>query len=324
MHLYDDGLVIGQFGIVAAYVGQWLPEAAAQMAGNASSNAVVVADDGSRYIYQNDESWHGGVHRWHVTGLDSIHEELIPVTFAGPYVPPEFPGLNLHEGLGYMAGVSDGLYGWHRTPEQDVTNDQRTDWWVVDTGRYAYRRDRPADIRANFSRPGTASVTRDLRPVGAGAVSAWTLSGQLTFGANYNRNEYGDNTSDCSGQYLEILDDTGKVIARLYPRGLAQNVAIHANTAASNVKVVSADEWNRTIWQTPTPFTVSASDGKLSFTFGDGSIANVQPFDSTANWQKPATMRMFFYHFHPNWSWPLEIGLAETTFSTTPWLVGRR
>jgi hypothetical protein len=456
MHLYDDGLVVGQFGVDAPYVGQWLPEAPAQMAGNAFSNAIVEAADGSRYIYQNDESWHGGVHRWHVTGLDTIHEDSIAITLAnalesglqGTYyndaslsslkaattrvdptvnveldpsigpsvrwqgfvqpryteaytfylhandgvrlwvnnvllidqwtdqpptewsgtikleadklypvrleyyqndsaataqmswsstsqakeivptsrlfytdVTPTSPGqLNIHEGLWYEAGVSDGLYGWHRTPAQDITNDWLNDFWKVDTSRYSYRRDRPADIRANFSRPGTASVTRELRNVGDSAVNGWTLGGLITFGANYNRNEYGDSTSDSSGQYLEVLDDAGKIIARLYPRALNLNVAppvsINGNTGASSVKVVSSDTWNRTIWQTPNPFSISAAAGKLSFTFADGSITNVTPLDSAANWQKPTTLRIFYYHFHPNWGYGLEIGLSDVTFST--------
>ncbi len=82
MHLYDDGLVVGQFGVVTGIPGVRLGEAAAQMAGNALTSAVVTADDGSLYIYHCDESWHGGVHRWHVTHLDSIQEDSIPITLA--------------------------------------------------------------------------------------------------------------------------------------------------------------------------------------------------------------------------------------------------
>ena len=467
VHLYDDGLVVGQFGVVSPAAGNpalQLPEAAAEMAGNAFISTVVAAPDGSLYIYHGDESWHGGVHRWHVTGLDSIQVDSISVPLANSFesglqgtyyddkslssltsvttridptvdldldadvtpsgtalthsidysvrwqgfvkprytetytfyvraddgvrlwvnnvllidkwtdqttewsgtleleadelyqlrleyyqndlrataqlswssasqakeivpssrlfftnVAPTSTGLNLHDALWYEAGVGDGLYGWHRTPAQDVTNDSRTDWWVVDTGGYAYRKDRPADIRANFARPDTGSVSRDLRAPGAGAVSTWALGGQITFGPNYNRNEYGDNTWDSSGQYLEVLDDTGKIIARLYPRRLepSSDIAIHANTASSNVKVVSLGGWIGAIAQTPTPFTIGASGGKLTFTFADGSITNLDPFDPAANWQKPTALRMFFYHFHPDWSYPTEIGLSEVIFATT-------
>src|SRR5262249_14993368 len=85
MHLYDDGLVLGQFGVVSPFNAdprRRLPEAAAQMAGNALYSAVVTAADGSRYIYHGDEQWHGGLHRWHVTGLDTIHEDSIPITLS--------------------------------------------------------------------------------------------------------------------------------------------------------------------------------------------------------------------------------------------------
>jgi prepilin-type processing-associated H-X9-DG protein len=116
-----------------------------------------------------------------------------------------------------------------------------------------------------------------------------------------------------------VLDDAGKIIARLYPRALNLNVAppvsINGNTASSSIKVVTSDTWNRSIWQTPTPFSISAANGKLNFTFADGSITNVNPFDSTAHWQKPRTLRIFYYHFHPNWGYGLEIGLSDVVFS---------
>ena len=41
----------------------------------------------------------------------------------------------------------------------------------------------PADVNANFSLSGTASLTRDLRPASATAVSQWSLAGKIAWGA---------------------------------------------------------------------------------------------------------------------------------------------
>ena len=81
-HLHDNGLLIGQFGVVSRAAGAWLPEAPAGMAGNAFASAVVPAADGGFYIYHNYESQHGGIHRWHVTGLDTIREEVQSITLS--------------------------------------------------------------------------------------------------------------------------------------------------------------------------------------------------------------------------------------------------
>ncbi len=459
MHLYDDGLVVGQFGVVSPQQGHWLPEAAAQMAGNAFSSAVVTAADGSRYIYQNDENTHGGVHRWHVTGLDTINEDAIPITLANSFqsglqgtyyddrsvgnlnavgtridptvnfdwgtsipagtslthadnfsvrwqgfvkpryselytfyaqtddgvrvwvnnvllvdkwqdqgatewsgtlkleadklyqitveyyehgtdasaqlswssasqakeiVPSSrlfftdtsaaFPGTNIHEGLWYMAGVSDGLYGWHRSPAQDVLNNWLSDWWQVDTSRYVYRTDLPVDIRANFSQTGTATLSRDLLPSGAGTVSGWSLGGKVAYGSNVNQREAGQPFS--TGHYLEILDEAGKIIARMYPTGASPDIAILGNS--STLKLVDLTTWSQALVQTPIPFQISAASGQITFCLGGSTPVTTNLFDPTSNWQKPRTLRLYFFQAGANWYWPQDVGLAEVTFSSTP------
>lgn len=461
MHLHDDGLVIGQFGVVSPQQGQWLPEAAAEMAGNAFSSAVVTAADGSRYIYQNDENAHGGVHRWHVTGLDTINETSTSITLANSFqaglqgtyyddtslsnlkavstridstvdfvwgtgvpagtalghsdnfsarwqgfvkpryselytfhahaddgvrvwvnnvlvidqwqaagsnvwtgtvaldadklyqivveycehdtdataqlswssasqameiVPssrlfytdtsPVFAGTNLHEGLRYISGVSDELYGWHRFPAQDVLNNWFMDWWQVDTGRYVYRADIPTDIRASFALTGTtATLSRDLLPAAAGTVSSWSLSGKIAYGSNNNHANPGQPNS--SGHYLEILDDSGKIIARMYPGDASPNLAIRGNNGTL-VSTMSPTTWNQTLVHTPTPFAISASGGLITFTFGGSTpVTTGTLVDSTSSWQKPRTLRLFFFQSSPA-TYPQDVGLAEVTFSSTP------
>jgi hypothetical protein len=78
-HVYEDGLLLGIFGVTGVDTGVAGVDAAPQMAGNAiSASLVKVGSD--YYLYHCDESAHGGVHRWHVSGLNTIHEQSIPVS----------------------------------------------------------------------------------------------------------------------------------------------------------------------------------------------------------------------------------------------------
>ncbi|OKS85158.1 FlgD immunoglobulin-like domain containing protein [Mucilaginibacter polytrichastri] len=75
-HVYDDGLFIGQLGVAGKEIKN--TEAPPMMAGNAFS-AVLVKTKGVLYLYHNDESQHGGIHRWKITNLNTIQEQSIPI-----------------------------------------------------------------------------------------------------------------------------------------------------------------------------------------------------------------------------------------------------
>ena len=46
-------------------------------AGNALSPSLT-EHDGTLYLYHNDEGNHGGVHRWHVEGMDTMAQLVVP------------------------------------------------------------------------------------------------------------------------------------------------------------------------------------------------------------------------------------------------------
>jgi hypothetical protein len=48
-------------------------------AGNSFGATMVKAADGAVYIYHNDESVHGGVHRWKLAGLDTVERLKVPL-----------------------------------------------------------------------------------------------------------------------------------------------------------------------------------------------------------------------------------------------------
>jgi len=75
-HVYDNGLLVGLFGVTTPDGITSNYEAFAQGAGNVLSSALVKI--GSHYyIYHCDESVHGGIHRWRVSGLSSIKVQQI-------------------------------------------------------------------------------------------------------------------------------------------------------------------------------------------------------------------------------------------------------
>ena len=76
-HVYDNGLMIGQFGIPSLFAET--RQSAPMCAGNVFS-ATIVKSGSDYYIYHNDESVHGGVHRWKVSGLNTINEQTIYIS----------------------------------------------------------------------------------------------------------------------------------------------------------------------------------------------------------------------------------------------------
>ena len=70
MHFDETGLFLGQFGQASTRPA---PESQAGLSGNAFS-PTLVRDGSHLYLYHNDESTHGGVHRWRIDGWDDVVE----------------------------------------------------------------------------------------------------------------------------------------------------------------------------------------------------------------------------------------------------------
>jgi hypothetical protein len=68
MHFDESGLFIGQFGQPSTRPA---PPDMAGLSGNAFS-PTLVRDGPQLYLYHNDESTQGGVHRWRIDGWDDI------------------------------------------------------------------------------------------------------------------------------------------------------------------------------------------------------------------------------------------------------------
>ena len=132
----DKGLFLRQFGT---------SDYSNPMAGNAFSPALVKVN-GIHYLYLNDESVHGGIHRWKIDGLNTIHEEDVPVTNSTAVATPVIPSTNTAmpvfakpvfiytEGNSLTAGYnakghdgSDAVHGVFDTGKDDWPNQLRND-----------------------------------------------------------------------------------------------------------------------------------------------------------------------------------------------------
>jgi len=71
--LTQDGLFLYDFGANGTQKAVDWHDTIPGMAGNAFSPQLVKVN-GQVYLYHNDESWHGGIHRWKINNLDSIKE----------------------------------------------------------------------------------------------------------------------------------------------------------------------------------------------------------------------------------------------------------
>ena len=83
-HVLDNGLLLGVFGVAGNEIidGKrvWDQKGVPEMAGNNIKGDIVKINN-DYYILHGDEGHHGAIHRWKVSGLDSIKEHTIIVHF---------------------------------------------------------------------------------------------------------------------------------------------------------------------------------------------------------------------------------------------------
>jgi hypothetical protein len=285
-HYLDNGLAIGQFGVTGldSYI-----EAPPMMAGNNFTPALIAGRTSDEmYLWHGDESYHAGIHRWKITGLNSIQEQDIPIQFPSNLLTPApAPGINLLAELPFQDTIKNGAYGWSRSNNEDYTNIHNKYFTVV-TGVKSYLNSQ-ADIYVHYRQPlGIYTVTRDL---GSNSdLTSWTVSGKLSLERNYPNDSKGT-----GGAYIEILDRSGKIIARFY-ENYTQAPVGHTDYIWGNNKVLvqKADPDMKLITGHSQPFEISTFNNTVSFKYA-GYAATSQLLDPTANWRNPKTFRLYFW-----------------------------
>ncbi|HVR03654.1 MAG TPA: hypothetical protein VMT47_16065 [Polyangia bacterium] len=284
-HYFDDGLFVGEFGSS----GGALPEAAPEMAGNDMNASLVRLPDGRSFIYHNDESWHGGVHRWSLADLDSVSEQRSEIELRTPArAVPRRPGshdVELLAGLPADVTLTSGTGGWTFEPAAD-------DEWIVLTNQKTWQREPPVDLGATFfkkTRGASASLSRAL-PSAPAPYQSWRIDARIDYEDNYI------NHGSSGGQYLDVLDANDKIIARFYPVLLKypDDARVYGNRAEiARVDHYAKLQWGvMASWQ---PLRISADASGITFAYAGYAPVTTERFDAGADWAHPRRLRLSFW-----------------------------
>jgi len=286
-NLYDtSGISIGQFGATGA---DFLPKtpANAKMAGNVVTTQMVGSSD-TRYVYHGDEGQHAALHRWKISGLNTVAVQSIDVAFPSAYVAPVFSYTDLLSGIPFNATLNDNTAGWEKVPVVNVISNYYSNWWKVYTSRISYDwpKDNDVTIEALIPTATTNTVQRDLGT--NNVTSNWKITGSLMYGADNNVN---DSVSG-RGQFLEILDNAGKALTKFYIHGSYLNPTyINGNTkriasgTAASIALLTAQKQ---------PFEISCIGGTVTFSYSNFTPVSTTISDNTGNWRTPKILNFRF------------------------------
>jgi chitodextrinase len=293
-NLYDDsGLLIKQFGVLGRDYEIMITKSAPKMAGNVFAVSMVTVN-GKLYIYHNDEGQHSGVHKWELSNLSSIVRTNVPVELVN--IAPDPNVVDLMGPLTRYTKQGASINGWVRNPSVDVPKSS-TGWWELWSGIKTYDRLRNYDLWAAFYRStaGSATLSKDL---GVNDLASWGLSGDINFEGNTTNWDLSNFTeTGIRGQFLEILDDAGKILFRFALRREmylgVQVGAIYAN----NVLVGRGNELYllRTYYEYFKHFDVRVVGSTMTFKYADFPEITIPKYDATASINKPTTVRFYFW-----------------------------
>lgn len=292
--LTDKGLMVGQFGTTTWDVSH-LGEAAPQMAGNAF-HPNFVKYNGEYYLYHNDESFHGGIHRWKLTGLPLVREQFINYTLDStkPLVNPE-KGIDLLIGLPGLATPLATGNGWTVNAAGFIDSGFFGNYYGVKSGVKTHGREKDIWWWLFSPTARTEYITRDLG-TNSGLLS-YSLNMQVSFEdtmPNNGSNVQSQATTD-GGQYLELLDASGKIIARWFhsesfggsfPISVWGGNQLLGTDSETNMKLIT--------WR-PANLTVSVDSTGVRYKYANFTEKTAPLIDPTADRTSPKTFRVVVF-----------------------------
>ncbi len=197
-------------------------------------------------------------------------------------------GYNLLEGIENTTTLWNNSYGWTRNTSSDFYNSDQ-DYWTLKTNYRSHLMNDPS-LSINFRKyNANYSVSRDLGTT-TNCMKSWNVSGLVLFYWNY------PNDGTNNEGYFEILDDQNKIIARITHEGQYVNSNTRVNQIKMNGVAIVNDYEPKlyNILNRTTPFSVNANGKMITFSYGAYTPITVKMFDTTANWNKPKTIRFRF------------------------------
>jgi len=282
-HYYKNGLAIGQFGATRYDVG-FTNHAASGMAGNALTPVYVSAGTDSGYLYHGDESDHSALHRWKISGLNTIAEQSISVAFPSAYVAPALGYTDLMTSIPFDATFSN-IGAWSRFPSSGGG-------LTMNTSRFSYDHLKDKDVSMSYSNPNTSAVTDSVKvSLGSNNVTTnWKISGNIAYPVNAAN--YGP-----TAQYFEVLDAAGKVLTTFYPiRDLSAYPSVNYRLKGNTLNLINITETSSTFneyLRDLKAFEIICIGGAVTFNYG-GYTGTTTILDGTGNWRTPASIRFRF------------------------------
>lgn len=282
-HYLDNGLAINQFGITGPETSG---EAPAFYAGNVLTPQLVSGSTSDEmYLYTGDESQHAGMHRWKIDGLNTIAELDIPITYPSAQMAPlTVPGNNLMVNLPYDSPLLNNTAGWTFNPATTSS----TGWSIKTNCLVSGVKNDPDIYIKCMATSGTFSLNRDLGN-NSGLVF-WTVSGEISY--------YWAQQTGGMQQFFDILDNNGKIIARISNvfTYVSNALGANTNTIYGNNKVLVSG-LNSTLiqplkWKLQ-PVAISAVNNLVTIQYAGYSVT-APIFDPTADITSPKTMRAYF------------------------------
>ncbi len=225
-----------------------------------------------------DESVHSAVHKWEISGIDTIAIQTVAIT------PPTFApqiGTNL---------LSDVVFNSILSTTGNITlSNPLTSTWTAQSGIQSYDSYEPdvyLYLDAGSNNGATRYVDLDL-PNYNPSLTSWQVFGQINWGGFYGP----ENTSYSPTGVLEVLDDQGLIITRL---GLGQTADSTYKLIGGNnfiLSTLSDDVVVNTLgkWQA---FNITTGSGGATITYGNYTPVLSTIVDSLAHWDKPTTVRL--------------------------------
>jgi hypothetical protein len=319
-HFYENGLPVGHFGVGGHEATKFIQEG---MAGNALNWNITKVDADNAYLYHGDESIHGGIHRWSIKNFSSIKVDTI--TLGSTLAVDAVEGIDLLAGLNSTYSLNDdfsvptdplqnGFAGWNRSPATNYYS-HNEDKFTATIGTKSYDKSKTTDLFMNFRKPAdysvyyntnnlndiptiSSSVTRDLG--NNTGVTAWKVTGKLNYEGIYEYNN-GSDTRRGGGQFIEVLDNNGKIITRLYPKGIndgSNTTGLYGNETPIFILKTMPEFYQ--FMNVGRSFTISVNSTGASYKVADYPTIQTTIVDPTANWQNPKTLRFYFWTWNEN------------------------
>lgn len=288
-HLNQDGLMIGMFGNVRSKDVELVKPAES---GNAVNGAVVkVGDD--YYFYHGEEGTHSGIHRWKISNTKSVKIETAGIVVSSNTSAAKGKK-NMMKDLPRNVTVQDNESGWKRFPASDDLTDNYKKFWKVTTNSKSYDKFNSPDISVRFRQEAKtdAYITKDL---GSNDLDTWSIECSINYDGNNAAVELDKQGKNIlGGQYMEVLDNKGRVIVRINPQLNYATKLMQLMANGQAVKEGDEKEMN-TYTKSFQPLNIRVNHGSISVQYADSPAKTVPLFDATANYKTPATIRLYFW-----------------------------